>query len=191
MIRKKWYRYLSSTVSPNESSFQAHDCNVPVRTKPSLASVTRADADDTGSTPIHLEPAGADRSARIANLILRVDTIRIGLAGEQQKRRARISPPAPQAQTPAPEPPQPHARADIKRPALPAHHQSVPKFTRWPEVILSVVAAISLWLLASAYGDDLDDVSTAATLSLALAVPFALAIFICGGAALWRAFREL
>ncbi|HUA63010.1 MAG TPA: hypothetical protein VML19_29915 [Verrucomicrobiae bacterium] len=173
-------------MSPNDSAFPPDDCDVPVRGKPGLASVVRVDAGDAGRAPIPLEPPGANRSDRIASLILRVDAVRIGLAGEQHKRRALVPPPVPPAQTKV----RPRLLADMERSHPPVKRPDPPRFTRWPEVLLSVVAAVGLWFLASTYGEDLDDLGTAATLLLAMLLPFVLAAFICGGAALWRIFRE-
>lgn len=61
------------------------------------------------------------------------------------------------------------------------------RLRRLPEVVLAAMALIGLWFLPV---DFLSDLTPDVTLTVVAAIPCVLVLFIFGGAALWRAWRE-
>lgn len=66
--------------------------------------------------------------------------------------------------------------------------QAADRFRRLPEVLLAAVALLGLWFVPV---DFLSNLSPETTLEVVVAIPCVLVLFVFGGAALWRAFREI
>jgi hypothetical protein len=111
---------------------------------------------------LRIVPA-ADRAERISRLTLRVEAVLKRLAEE----KLRAGTPRLFARPP-----------DVKEEE---------RFRRAPEVLLTAIALIGLWFLPIGF---LSDLNPDMTMAAVAAIPCALVIFVMGGAALWRVFRE-
>ena len=119
--------------------------------------------------------AAGDRAERIAHLTARVEAVIRKLADLERRRRIESRE---TRQSRAGAFPAPAAAAGLE----------AERFRRAPEVLLAAIALVALWFLPI---DLLSDLSPDMTLATVAAIPCVLVIFVFGGAALWRAFREL
>lgn len=148
---------------PNIPDIRPHHSVVPKRLELRIASAKPRNAGGASTRSVPGAASAADRAERIAHLTLRVEALVKKLADE--KSRAGT----------------PHLFA------RPPDVKEDKRFRRAPEALLAAIALIGLWFLPIGF---LSDLSPDMTLAAVAAIPCALVIFVIGGAALWRAFRE-
>lgn len=114
----------------------------------------------------------SDRAERIAQLKRRAEALLEELAERRRTAAARATEP------------DGTVRLAPTTPAGPAANG----FKRMPEAILAVIGLLGLWwFLPITF---LSNLSPEATVGVVAAIPFLLVIFVFGGAAVWRVFRE-
>jgi hypothetical protein len=119
---------------------------------------------------------GNGHSERMASLAHRVEALR-RTSAEVRRRRHVIRHPVTAQTAVTTEDPDPASQRE----------SDSEKFRRTPELVLGGIALLGLLFFPT---DALNQLDPEALLAVVILIPFLLAGFVLGGAALWRAFRN-